>query len=175
MPLVKDFNNNRVVSSNYNSMKEVLLDGKSLSVALGGLAETKYIESKKITVVVSSRKGIFKMALETGVPIIPVLTYGENSIHQKMNSRLTDIVEYFLKIHIPLPSLASLKAWFKIYREPLENKIETHIGKGIEVGLAVESPTETQIANLRKRYIEGLKALYKETKPAGYKDELEIL
>ena len=175
MPLVKDFKNHRIVSSNYNTMKETILDGKSLSVALGGLAETKYIESKKLTVVVSTRKGVFKMALETGVPIIPVLTYGENSIHQKMDSRISDIIEYFFKIHVPIPTVESWKAWFKIYKEPLEKKIETHIGEAIEVGEARASVTEAEIVELRNKYIKALKQLYKDTRPADYKDELFVL
>ena len=175
MPLVKDFKNHRIVSSNYNTMKETLLDGRSLSVALGGLAETKYIESKKLTVVVSTRKGVFKMALETGVAIIPVLTYGENGIHQKMDSRISDVIEYLFKIHVPIPTVESWKAWFKIYKEPLEQKIETHIGEAIEVGEARASVTEAEIVELRNKYIKALKQLYKDTRPADYNDELFVL
>ena len=115
------------------------------------------------------------MALETGVPIIPVLTYGENGIHQKMDSRISDVIEYFFNIHVPIPTVESWKAWFKIYREPLEKKIETHIGQSIEVGEARLSVTEAEIVELRNKYIKALKQLYKDTRPADYKDELIVI
>jgi Diacylglycerol acyltransferase len=174
LPLVKDFASKRVVSSNYYTMKEVLQSGTSLGVALGGLAEAKYIEQKKLTVIASTRKGIFKMAIETGVPIIPVLTYGENAIYRKMDSRIADLIEYFFRIQVPVPTVASWKAWFKIYKEPLENKIETHIGEAIDIGKA-RTPTEAEIVELRNRYIEGLKELYVKTRPADYEEELYVL
>ena len=174
MPLIKDFTNKRIISSNYYKMKEVLQNGTSLGVALGGLAEAKYIEPKKLTVVASTRKGVFKMAIETGTPIIPVLTYGENAVYRKMDTWISDIIEYFFKISIPIPTVASWKAWFKIYKEPLENKIDTHIGEAIEVGKA-RTPTESEIVELRNRYIERLKELYVKTRPADYEEELCVL
>jgi len=174
MPFVKDFHNNRIVRSTYDAMKGVLLDGKSLSVALGGLSETRYLDAKKITAIVRSRKGIFKMALETGTPIIPVITYGENKIYQKMDSRISDLFEYLFKIHVPIPTLASIKSWFQIYREPLRDKIETHLGAAIEVGEPRE-PTDQEVARLRDAYVEGLRDLYRKTRPADYEAEIQIL
>jgi hypothetical protein len=174
MPFVKDFHNNRIVRSTYDAMKGVLLDGKSLSVALGGLSETRYLDAKKITAIVRSRKGIFKMALETGTPIIPVITYGENKIYQKMDSRISDLFEYLFKIHIPIPTLASIKSWFQIYREPLRDKIETYLGAAIEVG-EPRAPTDQEVAKLRDAYVEGLRDLYRKTRPADYEAEIQIL
>ena len=173
-PFIKDFHNNRVVRSNYEDMKGVLVDGKSLSVALGGLSETRYLDAKKITAIVRSRKGVFKMALETGTPIIPVITYGENMIYQKMDSRISDLFEYLFKIHVPIPTLASIKSWFQIYKEPLRDKIETHLGATIEVGEPQE-PTDQEIVGLRDTYIEALRKLYRETRPADYEAEIQIL
>ena len=174
MPLIKDFTNKRTISSNYYKMKSVLQDGISLGVALGGVTEAKYIEPNKLTVVASTRKGVFKMAIETGTPIIPVLSYGENVIYRKMDSRIADFIEYFFRIRVPVPTVASWKAWFKIYKEPLENKIETYIGEPIDVGKA-RTPTEAEIVELRNRYIEALKGLYEKTRPADYKEELCVL
>jgi hypothetical protein len=76
---------------------------------------------------------------------------------------------------VPIPTVESWKSWFKIYKEPLEHKIETHIGEAIEVGEARASVTEAEIVELRNKYIKALKQLYKETRPADYKDELVVL
>jgi hypothetical protein len=173
-PFIKDFANDRIVRSTYEAMKAVLLDGKSLSVALGGLSETRYLDAKKITAIVRARKGIFKMALETGTPIIPVITYGENMIYQKMDSRISDLFEYLFKIHVPIPTLTSIKSWFQIYRKPLTEKIETHLGAAIEVGEPHE-PTDQEILKLRDTYMEGLRDLYRKTRPPDYEAEIQIL
>jgi hypothetical protein len=174
MPLLKDFNNNRCVASNYTLMKTTLLDNKSLSVALGGRSEANYIQPNKITIVAKNRRGVFKLALETGTPIIPVLSYGENRVYRKMDNLLIDACSYAFKLNIPIPTLDSLKDWFKIYKSPLENKIETFIGDPIEVGPA-HIPTDKEIIELREKYIEALKELYKKTKPDDYEEAIEIL
>jgi 2-acylglycerol O-acyltransferase 2 len=174
VPLLKDFHNNKCVPSDYLKMKEVLVNGGSLSVALGGLSETKHIEANKLTVCVNKRRGIFKMAIETGVPIIPVLTYGENEIYRKMNNSLSTLIDYYFGIHIAIPTLKSLKDWLQIYKAPLENKIRTHIGTPIEVGEA-RVATETEIVALREKYIAALRKLYKETRSELYAKELEVI
>jgi len=174
VPLLKDFHNNKCVPSDYTKMKEVLVNGSSLSVALGGLSETKYIEANKITVCINKRRGIFKMAIETGVPIIPVLTYGENEIYRKMSNSLSTLVDYLFGIHIAIPTLKSLKDWLQIYKAPLENKIRTHIGLPIEVGEA-RVATESEIVALREKYIAALRKLYKETRSELYAKELEVI
>jgi len=174
MPLLKDFNNNKCVASDYLSMKAVLLENKSLSVALGGRSEANHIQPNKITIVVNNRRGVFKLALETGVPIVPVLSYGENKNYKKMDNILIDALSYLFKFKIPIPTLTSLKDWFKIYKNPLENKITTFIGDPIEVGPA-HTPTDKEIIELREKYIEALKELYNKTKPEDYEETMEIL
>jgi 1-acyl-sn-glycerol-3-phosphate acyltransferase len=151
-----------------------LLDNKSLSVALGGRSEANYIEPNKMTIIANNRRGVFKLALETGAPIIPVLSYGENKAYRKMDNILIDALSYLFKFKIPIPTLTSLKDWFKIYKNPLENKIETFIGDPIEVGPA-HVPTDKEIIELREKYIEALKDLYNKTKPDDYEETLEIL
>ena len=174
IPLLKDFNNNRCVTSDYASMKVALLDNKSLSVSLGGRSEANHIEPNKMIIVANKRRGIFKLALETGIPIVPVLSYGENKIYRKMDNIFIDALSYVFKLNVPVPTLDSLKGWFKIYKSPLENKIETFIGDPIEVGPA-HVPTDREIIELREKYIEALKELYKKTKPDDYEETMEIL
>jgi hypothetical protein len=176
MPIMKDCMNhtNRCVASTYTDMKGVLLDGKSLSVALGGRSECKYLDPNKITAVIHPRRGIFKMAIETGVPLIPVLTYGENRIYKRMDSRVSDFLSYIFNFEFPLPTLSSLKDWSQIYKQPLENRITTYIGSAVEVGEA-RAPTDADIADLRDRYITAIKALYKDTHPDDYDAELEVV
>ena len=175
IPLIKDFHNNICIPSNYETMKDVLLDGKSLSLGLGGRTESRIINRNKITAVIKSRRGIFKMALETGVPLIPVISYGENNVYQKMDSSISDCIEYLIGFNIPIPTLESLKAWFQIYKTPLKEPIKTYIGEPITMSPPVAKPTDAQIEELRSRYIAAIEKLYRETRPEDYEAELEVV
>ena len=175
-PFLKDGFNKYIVSSRYNLMKNTLEEGKSLGVSLGGTAEVSHLYKNKIVAVVKSRKGIFRMAIESGVQIVPVIIYGENDIFQQMYSY--GILEYIAKLlgikNFPFPSFQSIIKWFSIYYKPLDEKVLTYIGDPIEVGKA-RVATEKEINDLREKYILGLHDLYNKTKPANYKGPLEIM
>lgn len=151
--LVPKVFNQKFVSSTYSSIREALKEGDSISMCMGGPREALYSKEGGMVAVVNSRKGIFKIALEQGIPIVPVLSYGE-----------TENTKGFFNM---------IYRWCKIYSGVLETKIETHIGKEIEVE-KIEEPTEMDIMMLRKKYLEAIQELYKETSPAHY-DELEIM
>ena len=61
--------------------------------------------------------------------------------------------------------------WLTIYKKPLDKKIVTHIGNPIEVGEA-RTPTSDDINELRTKYMEALRTLYKDTKPDDYEDDI---
>jgi hypothetical protein len=176
LPLVKDIISYCLVSSRYNLMKNVLNEGESLGISLGGTVESGYLDKDKIVAVVKSRKGIFKMAIETGVQIVPVLVYGENDNFQQMYS--FGLFELFAKCiginRLPFPSFQSIIKWFSIYYKPLDEKVITCIGDPIEVGEA-RVATEKEIDDLREKYISALHDLYNKTKPANYKGPLEVI
>ena len=147
----------KFVSSDYDSIKEALADGTSISICLGGSREGGYGNNDdEIVVIVGQRRGMFKLAIEAGVPIVPVLTYGEIK-----NINLDNLLQTW-------------KRWGKIYKGILDTKIETFIGKEVDVGPA-RVPTEKEILDLKKKYIEALKVLYKDTKPDHYREELVII
>ena len=159
-----------MVSSDYASIKSVLKEGKSLSLCLGGQTEMFHLTDYKIVAKVKGRRGIFKISIETGVPIVPVIVYGENELSGKV---------YALKIPIfnltfTIPSKRFFKNIISVMNGSLKDKIYTHVGDPIEVGEA-RTPTEEEIVTLRERYIQALHDLYKNTKPEGYAEHLEII
>jgi hypothetical protein len=155
--LLKRIFSDKFVSSDYSSIDAALKKGKSISVCLGGSREGSYgVEEDRITALVKPRRGMFKLAIENGIPIVPVLSYGEIK-----NMNLDKLCQ-------------SWKRWSKIYKDNLDVKIETYIGKEIHVGEA-RVATELDIFLLKKKYIEGLRELYKETHPPDYRDEIEII
>ena len=159
-----------LVSSHYASIKSILKEGKSLSLYLGGQTEMFHLTDYKIVAKVKGRRGIFKMAIENGVPIVPVLVYGEN----ELTGNVYRVKIPILNITLTIPSKRFFKNIASVMNGSLKDKIYTHVGDPIEVGEA-RTPTEEEIVSLRERYIEALHELYKNTKPEGYAEDLEII
>jgi hypothetical protein len=176
IPFLFDFIDERVlVNSGYHHMKQALTDGDSISMCLGNYTEGKYKEKNRITAIVKKRSGIFRLAIETGVPIIPVLSYGEQSMFQQINTG--GFLEWLSKvtgIQLNFPDIASMKKWHSIYMKPLDEKIVTHIGEAIDVGEA-RTATPKEINELRVQYIIALQKLYRDTRPTDYEEEIQIV
>ena len=170
IPVVKDIIRNlNAIQSDYTTIKQTL-EKESVSIAIGGVKEMEKFKNKHLDVAIKSRKGIFKIALETGTPIIPILTYGENELFPKMQNPIlefmNDIVYKITTIRFPFPSLMSLRNWQRISNHPLE-PIHTYTGKPIFTK-KIENPTSKHIDKLRSIYIERIQELFKETHPPDY-------
>jgi len=166
------------IPSYYESMKAVLHSNKSLSISLGGIAEVQQVTPGRMCLKVKSRKGAFKLAIETGTPIVPVLVYGENELYQPIiQGELLKNVNSFLNkfgMTMLFPSFESLYKTLQLIYKPYNNPIETCIGKAIPVGPAREA-TKESIYLIRKIYMKRLQELYTETKPAHYADKIEFI
>jgi 1-acyl-sn-glycerol-3-phosphate acyltransferase len=147
----------QAVPSNYASMKEALNTGSSISVAPGGMREMLYPESALI----SRRKGIFRLALETGTPLVPIVSVNEDSLYTLVTipQFLQDWLEPY-DLCIPIPTLKSVLTYLGILVAPLPTPILSVIGEPISV-TRIEKPTDADIAMLRSRYAEALQTLYK--------------
>lgn len=176
VPFLFDFiDEEKIVQSSYHDMRNALLHGDSLSICLGNYTEGKYTDPHRITTIVKKRSGIFRMAIETGTPLIPVLSYGEQSAFQQMNTfGFLEFLSNCIGVQLNCPSIESMKKWHSIFMKPLDDKIHTHIGQPIDVGKA-RNPTTKEIHELRTTYIAALQKLYRETRPQDYEEEIVIL
>lgn len=148
------------VPNEYMTMKEELENGNSISVSVGGMREMLGDDF-----IVKRRRGIFKMALETGTPIVPVLSFGEQKLFSIVH--LPKAIQDFLKpydICIPIPTLQSIRKWLGLLQSPLKDSIVSVIGSPIPVSKIAE-PTEEDISRLREQYIAALKALFEKENP----------
>lgn len=165
------------VGSDYSSMKNVLKGGDSLAVTLGGIREVLHIRPGAMELSISKKKGVFRMAIESGVPLVPVLSYGENEQFQLAELWGLDWIQRFLKKRgycLTIPSFSSWMRWGKLFSVGLETPVHCVIGDEVEVGVARE-PSEKEIVELREKYIRALKKLYAASRPSWYKEELVIL
>lgn len=157
------------IPSDSHSIEKTLIRGESVSVMLGGVREMMAAEEgKHIKLFIRSRSGIFKIALDTGTPLVPVLTYGENELFPRSDegwaTELNKILHTYLGMGMGIPSWKALQNWLELSYRPLK-PIMTHVGTPI--------PAVGDIATLRDTYIKAVEELFKKTAPVDY--TLEII
>jgi len=166
------------VPTKYPAMKEVLDGNQSLAVSLGGIEEIKHITKASLTLKIKERRGVFRLAIETGTPLVPVLAYGENEVCDNwgnwkgfdwINSILRPYHSYLL-----MPSWELYAKYLSIHLKPFDVPVLSVIGEPVPVGPARE-PTDEDIQALRSVYIERLREFYRQTRPAHYAEELVII
>jgi 2-acylglycerol O-acyltransferase 2 len=164
-----------IISSDYRSIEKTLAKKESVSVLLGGVREMAMVEDFKLRLCIKKRRGIFRLALTTGTPIVPVLTFGENELFSQARSEVLDSINAYLfrtlGMHIPLPTMRSLMNWVELSYRPLK-PIRSYTGKPITVKQVVQ-PTEKEIADLRDAYIKGVQDLFGETAGSEYSLHIE--
>ncbi len=113
------------------------------------------------TAILEKRRGIFKLALETGTPLVPVLSKGESELSRII--QIPDIIQNFMKSFdacLPIPTWKSFTKILGICQNQLKDPVYTVIGDPIPVE-KVEEPSEQQIEDLKQKYIEALSKMYK--------------
>jgi 2-acylglycerol O-acyltransferase 2 len=153
-------------------MKKVLEGGETLSVIPGGIREMYDTQKGKIRVKIRERSGIFRLAIETKTSLVPVLTYGENELYELSRHPYLKRIQQWLSMYeciLPIPSFETIQRWIQFVMGYQKTPLITVIGNPIKI---TNSHT---IDSLREEYIQGLKDLYKETKPSSYDEEIEIL
>jgi len=157
-PFAKEFFEEfKLIPSDYFSMKEALEQGNSISVSAGGMREMLY----ENTAIISKRRGIFKMALETGTPLVPIVSVGETKVWElaKIPEWIHDSMEPY-DACMAIPTFKSVLRFIGLLENPLKDPIRSIIGEPIRVEKK-DVPTEADISSLRTTYINALKALYK--------------
>jgi hypothetical protein len=159
----------KMVPSDYVSIKKTV-EKESVSIVLGGAKEMVTTENDRYKLYIKNRKGIFKIALETGTPLVPIITYNESKLFPWYKSDILNdfnsMLYSLLHVSIPVPTFTSVYNWFTILHHPLK-KIQTHVGKAVMVE-KIENPSDQDILCLRNRYIKQLRHLFKSTNPGNY-------
>lgn len=155
------------IPSDSNSITKTLQKGESVSVMLGGVREMLTAEGKHIKLYIRNRTGIFRIALDTKTPLVPVLTYGENEVFPRSNewwaTELNKLLHSYVGMAVGIPTWKALQNWFELSYKPLK-PIVTHVGSPI--------PATGDVPALRNTYIKAVEALFKKTAPAGYTLEI---
>jgi 1-acyl-sn-glycerol-3-phosphate acyltransferase len=164
-PLLKDMLNFcNVIPAEYKLMKSKLENNKSIILFPGGVREVFSTDHRKEIICIKKRTGIFKMALETGKPLIPIYTFGLTSLHKRSGISLT-LPMFFNNEKETIAFYYG--RYYTIY--PFRKKLLTVIGEPIEVN-KLDNITDKDIEILRDRYIKSVKKLYKKWRCKYSKD-----
>lgn len=69
------------IDASFRSLKAALGLNRSVAVVLGGAAEALDSHPGTNNIILKKRRGIFRLALRTGTPLVPVFVFGENDLY----------------------------------------------------------------------------------------------
>lgn len=136
----------------------VLDEGKSIGLMVGGEQEQLLSAHAEHTVYVNKRKGIIKLALRHGVPLVPCYCFGETSLYRqsRLALRFRQLVASKLGVALTLPLGRS---WL-LPLLPIPGVRLMHVvGKPIPVARKAE-PSDADISALHAQYIRGLREVF---------------
>lgn len=135
--------------------------GTAMIIALGGAEEFKHMKEGTMDLVLKKRKGFIKIALTTGVDLVPVIGFGENEIFKRITHPLFQPLHKLF--HFIFKSSAPLfmgKTWFGF---PARHPLVTVVGSAIRVE-KIQYPSKQQIDELHEKYMQSLQKLYDDYK-----------
>lgn len=136
---------------------------------VGGARETFFTRPNTYRCAIKKRRGFIRIALETGVPLVPALSFGENNLH--------DAVEVKSGLWYRLIKNASLRYancvpplhYGRFGLIPFRHPITTVIGEPIDIKKTA-TPTSEEIEQTFELFCKRLKELFERQKSKYIKD-----
>jgi 1-acyl-sn-glycerol-3-phosphate acyltransferase len=160
------------IEATEEAIRAKLTEGVSVAVLTGGIREIHETHPGKMKLVLRPRKGVFRISQDLQIPIVPVLTFGENELFPPMQSAWMQRAQKYLRswfgIALPFPTLASIKNWFRLLQAPLEPQVITWIGRPIH-------PDKKKLVDFQGEIFVEFQRVFTSGKPPDYTGDLEIL
>jgi len=150
----------QVIPVNYDLMKSSLALNNSLVLYPGGVREIFATDHRKEILAIKRRRGVFRMALETGTPMVPVYTFGMTVLHERSGVSVT--LPFFFNNEKDTIAMYYGK-YYTLF--PMRKRLVTVVGEVVPVE-KTEAPTEGQIKTLRKKYKKAVRNLFEKWKRA---------
>jgi len=144
-----------------------VLKKHSLMIYPGGSAEIFLTDPSSKQTVLVGRKGFVKLALQSGVDIVPTFVFGEKWLYHR--AHLPRLVQNFFMKTLRMPLILFWGQWFTWM--PLRRPLSVVFGKPIPVK-QIDEPTDEQINEVYERYIEAIRDLFSRYKSSyGYGED----
>ena len=175
MPIVRNiFLWLNCVSANFSVLKSVLLKGQNIALLPDGIAGIFYARPGQHAVVLKKRRGMFRLAIQTGASIVPIYCFGANDILHQATSGNSFIGKLSRKLRISIT----------IFWGQLGLPIPFSVNLSYAAGVPVDAPKvkdmdniEEAVEKMHAQYVASLRAAFDKYKAdAGYPDaELTVV
>jgi len=155
-----------------NASKPALLNtlnpknpGSSALLVTGGALESMYAQPYTSKVVLKSRAGFVKLALQTGSSLVPVWGYGENNLYDNLAASSPKILKIQRQIQKAIsfaPLLVTGRGVFSYSGGllPRRRPISVVVGPPIHVGKADPTPSQERIEEVHAQYLKAVVELF---------------
>ncbi|KAF1331138.1 putative exo1, partial [Globisporangium splendens] len=153
------------VDASFKSLSAALHRKRSVAIVLGGAAEALDSHPNTNDITLNKRKGIIRLALSTGTPLVPVFIFGETDLFYQVpnpkGSLLRKVQESFLSVFKFSPPLIMGAGPFgcPVGLLPYARPLHVVTGKAIEVP-HIASPTDEDVVKYQAMYRKALEKLY---------------
>ncbi|KAA8895764.1 diacylglycerol O-acyltransferas-like protein 2B [Sphaerosporella brunnea] len=151
--------------------------GRAITIVVGGARESLEAQPGTMRLVVRKRKGFLKLAIRERAGVVPVLSFGENDLYEQVvpgegswAHRMQMAVKKAFGFTIPLIHARGVFN-YDVGLMPYRHEVNTVVGAPIfPLKPCAGEPTDEEVAEFQKRYIEELMKLWDEWKDVFAKD-----
>mmetsp|Transcript_9214 Transcript_9214/g.16949 ORF Transcript_9214/g.16949 Transcript_9214/m.16949 type:complete len:379 (+) Transcript_9214:40-1176(+) len=143
------------IAADRKSMEKTLANGQCVGILPDGVAGIFRTNPKRELVAMKDRKGLARLALRTGTPLVPVYSFGNTAAFSCWYDSFGVLEAISRKVQ------ASFFLYWGRWFLPIPYRVQMTmaIGKLIPVP-KVENPTNEQIDDLHQRIMEGIKTTF---------------
>uniref|UniRef100_A0A7S0VKA2 Acyltransferase n=1 Tax=Polytomella parva TaxID=51329 RepID=A0A7S0VKA2_9CHLO len=146
-------------------MEKLLRQSKSVVLVPGGVQEVLLLEKNKEVLFLKSRKGFIRLAIRNGAPVVPIFAFGQTRTYSwaRLGPPIVpqSLVDRLSRLIGAVPIFM-----YGLYGTPLPHRTPMHvvIGKPIDLGRPSTNPTDEEVEEGLKTYIQAMKDLYERYK-----------
>lgn len=139
--------------------------GNLLTIIIGGAQEALDARPGAYTLLLKNRKGFIKLALVHGAALVPIFSFGENSLYDQVDNTQGSCLRWIQNrlqkiMGISLPLFHGRGVFqYSFGLIPFRRPIYTVVGKPIEVQ-KILNPSQEQVDKLHELYIKELCSLF---------------
>jgi len=137
--------------------------GNLVCLLPGGAVEALDSHPGKYRVNLKSKYGFVRVALKAGANLIPCISFGETRLYQQMENAPNSWLRKLQNLLLPFFGF-SMPIFYGRGILPFRQPINTVVGAPIKVNKTA-NPTKAEIAELKAKYTEELRALFEKYKP----------